>query len=402
MIISRYNWILFSILLFLTVHLRIFSLGEFEISLGILLFPIWLILTFRSSVTKFSRNSIYFYLVLVFLPFLNFLFVISYSFFFKSLFYYYFSITLIFIFWYKREIKISFLHVKDFLKIFQILLLLISSLQFYTVTISQTEMFFNLFGNLQMKEGVFEASNAWFRVKSVYLEPSYFAFVLISLFVSDVLLKYKITFLNFCLTSIMLYYTGSSFGLVTYCLLIFYWLAFVLNIQYLRYFIIFGSAIFISINFTNLLILTRLSEVITSELVFNNELSSGFMRLILPMYILLFIFSNGTFLGIPLGNLNLYLEVNKFYYSDILSIHNGLFAFFIYFGIIAILVFIILFYKFFKVSKLFQFFIIFFVLGLMNSGSIFYPLTYLFLLILPLTCIQLDKEKNNKYYNYLL
>ena len=40
--INKWIWISVSIVLFLTIHLRILSIGEFEISLGLILFPCWL------------------------------------------------------------------------------------------------------------------------------------------------------------------------------------------------------------------------------------------------------------------------------------------------------------------------------------------------------------------------
>lgn len=399
--INKWIWILVSIILFLTIHLRILSIGEFEISLGLLIFPIWIFLTFQNSLIKYNKLATIVYFFLLLLPFLNVFKIISYLDFFKSLFYYFISITILFLFWYKRQIKVSFIYMKTLIRFLQFILLIISTIQFYTVTLKHSNFLFNIYGSFQMKEGTFDATVAWYRVKGVYLEPSYFAFVLISLFVSDIFLNNKVTLVNFILTSLMLYYTSSSFGLIIYCVLLFYWFSFVLNNRLLKFLIIISSFIFISINYSNLLILTRMSEVISPDMVFNDELSSGFMRLILPIYILSFIFNNGYLLGVPIGNLNSILKVNNFYYSDVLQIHNGFFAFFIYFGIIAILLFIIMCYLFFKSNNTFKFFIIYFVLALMNSGSIFYPITYLFLLILPLTCLQIEKI-SDKYNNYLL
>jgi len=399
--INKWLWIFVSIVLFLTIHLRIISIGEFEISMGLILFPIWLFLTFKISLLKFNKFAIKVYLFLLLLPFLNVFKIISYVDFFKSLFYYFITITTIFIFWYKSKIKVSLTYMKTFIRVLQIILLIISTIQYYTVTLNQSNFLFNLYGSFQMKEGSFDAILAWYRVKGVYLEPSYFAFVLISLFISDIFLNNKVTLINYFLTSLMLYYTNSSFGLIIYCILLFYWFAFVLNNKIIKFSIIIPSFIFLLINFSNILILTRMSEVISPDMVFNNELSSGFMRLILPIYILSFIFNNGYLLGLPIGNLNSILKVKNFYYSDILQIHNGFFAFIIYFGIVAIFFIIIMCYLFFKTNKTSKFFIIYFVMALMNSGSIFYPITYLFLLILPITCLQIGKI-SDKYNNYLL
>ena len=399
--INKWVWIFVSIIFFLTINLRILSVGEFEISLGLLLFPIWIFLTFQNSFLKYNKIGTIIYFFLLILPFLNIFKIISFLDFFKSLFYYFISITTLFLFWYKRQIKVSYIYIKTFISFLQFILLIISTIQFYTVTLNHSNFLFNIYGSFQMKEGSFDASLAWYRVKGVYLEPSYFAFVLISLFVSDIFLNNKVTLFNFILTSLMLYYTDSSFGIIIYFILLFYWFSFVLNKRLLKYLIIIFGFIFISINYSNLLVLTRMSEVISPDMVFNDELSSGFMRLILPIYILSFIFTNGYLLGVPIGNLNLILKVKNFYYSDILQIHNGFFAFLIYFGIIAIFFFIILCYLFFKSNNTIKFFIIYFVLALMNSGSIFYPLTYLFLLILPLTCLQIEK-KSDKYNNNLL
>lgn len=399
--INKWIWIFVSIILFLTIHLRILSIGEFEISLGLLIFPFWIFLTFQNSLFKFNKLSIIVYFFLLLLPFLNVFIIISYFDFFKSLFYYFITISALFLFWFKRKIKVSFIYMNTFIRVLQFILFFISSIQFYTVTLKHSNILFNIYGSFQLKEGVFDAALAWYRVKGVYLEPSYFAFVLISLFVSDIFLNNKITFFNFTLTSLMLYFTSSSFGLIIYCVLLFYWVSFVINNRLLKFFIIISCFIFILFNYSNLLILTRMSEVISPDLVFNDELSSGFMRLILPIYILSFIFINGYFLGVPIGNLNSILKVNNFYYSEIIQIHNGFFAFFIYFGIISILLFIIMCYLFFKSNNTFKFFIIYFVFALMNSGSIFYPITYLFLLILPLTCLQIERI-SDKCNNHLL
>jgi hypothetical protein len=389
--LNKWTWICISIILFLTIHLRILNIGEFELSLGLLILPIWLFFTFNVSLKKFNKYGFIFYIIFLILPFLNIYTVISYLDFFKSFFYYFISISTIFLFWYKRQIKVDSIYMKSFIRLLQLFLLIISTIQFYTVTLNHSNLFFNIFGNFQMKEGTFDASLAWYRVKSVYLEPSYFSFVLISLFVSDIFLRNKITLFNFILTSIMLYYSGSSFGLIIYFVLLFYWYSFVLNNRLLKYSIIFFTIFFIAINYSFLLTLTRMSEVISPDMVFNDELSSGYMRLVLPIYILSFNFSNWYLFGVPIGNLNPILKYNNFYYSDISQIHNGFFAFFIYFGITALILFLIIIITYLKSNKTIKFFIIFAILALMNSGSIFYPITYLFVFILPLTCLQIEK-----------
>ena len=105
------------------------------------------------------------------------------------------------------------------------------------------------------------------------------------------------------------------------------------------------------------------------------------MRMVFPLIVITFIFKDLLLFGVPLGGVSVYLD-EYHNISNINDIHNGLFLLIINFGLIAVFSIVYLLKKYRNIDLKFQF-LVFFLLASMNSGAIYYPLSLLFLLIIP-------------------
>ena len=216
---KKWYFVTFTLLTF--IHFKAFSLFGIEFSLSLIIFPFWILYTFKNI--SFTKNQKLLYFILVTLPFVNLYFIKDYSSFFQTYTYYFISASVLYLLIYKGKLRLQRSKVIDFFKRFQKFLFVISSIQFVSIYFFNYDGFYNLFGNFQLSIGVnnIDSIVGNMRLKALYGEPSYFALVINSFFISIKFFDHKIKKTNFLLTVIMLFFTQSSFGFVLFLVVIF-------------------------------------------------------------------------------------------------------------------------------------------------------------------------------------
>ena len=373
---KKWYFVTFTLLTF--IHFKAFSLFGIEFSLSLIIFPFWILYTFKNI--SFTKNQKLLYFILVTLPFVNLYFIKDYSSFFQTYTYYFISASVLYLLIYKGKLRLQRSKVIDFFKRFQKFLFVISSIQFVSIYFFNNYGLYNLFGEFQLSIGVSDIDSIIgnMRLKALYGEPSYFALVINSFFISIKFFDHKIKKTNFLLTVIMLFFTQSSFGFVLFLVVIFMHF---LRLKRLKYYAIFAFIFFGFILKDEIFLALRLYEIFSNDFSLISGLSSGFMRIVFPLIVITFIFKDLLLFGVPLGGVPVYLD-GYHNISNINDIHNGLFLLIINFGLIAVFSIVYLLKKYRNNDLKFQL-LIFFLLASMNSGAIYYPLSLLFLLIIP-------------------
>ena len=373
---KKWYFVTFTLLTF--IHFKAFSLFGIEFSLSLIIFPFWILYTFKNI--SFTKNQKLLYFILVTLPFVNLYFIKDYSSFFQTYTYYFISASVLYLLIYKGKLRLQRSKVIDFFKRFQKFLFVISSIQFVSIYFFNNYGLYNLFGEFQLSIGVSDIDSIIgnMRLKALYGEPSYFALVINSFFISIKFFDHKIKKTNFLLTVIMLFFTQSSFGFVLFLVVIFMHF---LRLKRLKYYAIFAFIFFGFILKDEIFFALRLYEIFSNDFSLISGLSSGFMRIVFPLIVITFIFKDLLLFGVPLGGVPVYLD-GYHNISNINDIHNGLFLLIINFGLIAVFSIVYLLKKYRNNDLKFQL-LIFFLLASMNSGAIYYPLSLLFLLIIP-------------------
>ena len=373
---KKWYFVTFTLLTF--IHFKAFSLFGIEFSLSLIIFPFWILYTFKNI--SFTKNQKLLYFILVTLPFVNLYFIKDYSSFFQTYIYYFISASVLYLLIYKGKLRFQRSKVIDFFKRFQKFLFVISFIQFVSIYFFNNYGLYNLFGEFQLSIGVSDIDSIIgnMRLKALYGEPSYFALVINSFFISIKFFDHKIKKTNFLLTVIMLFFTQSSFGFVLFLVVIFMHF---LRLKRLKYYAIFAFIFFGFILKDEIFLALRLYEIFSNDFSLISGLSSGFMRIVFPLIVITFIFKDLLLFGVPLGGVPVYLD-GYHNISNINDIHNGLFLLIINFGLIAVFSIVYLLKKYRNNDLKFQL-LIFFLLASMNSGAIYYPLSLLFLLIIP-------------------
>ena len=373
---KKWYFVTFTLLTF--IHFKAFSLFGIEFSLSLIIFPFWILYTFKNI--SFTNNQKLLYFILVTLPFINLYFIKDYSSFFQTYIYYFISTSVLYIFIHNGKLRLQRSKVIDFFKRFQKFLFVISSIQFVSIYFFNNYGLYNLFGEFQLSIGVSDIDSIIgnMRLKALYGEPSYFALVINSFFISIKFFDHKIKKTNFLLTVIMLFFTQSSFGFVLFLVVIFMHF---LRLKRLKYYAIFAFIFFGFILKDEIFLALRLYEIFSNDFSLISGLSSGFMRIVFPLIVITFIFKDLLLFGVPLGGVPVYLD-GYHNISNINDIHNGLFLLIINFGLIAVFS-VIYFLKKYRNNDLKFQLLVFFLLASMNSGAIYYPLSLLFLLIIP-------------------
>ena len=363
------KWYFLTFILLTFIHFKAFSLFGIEFSLSLIIFPFWILYTFKNI--SFTKNQKLLYFILVTLPFVNLYFIKDYSSFFQTYTYYFISASVLYLLIYKGKLRLQRSKVIDFFKRFQKFLFVISSIQFVSIYFFNNYGLYNLFGEFQLSIGVSDIDSIIgnMRLKALYGEPSYFALVINSFFISIKFFDHKIKKTNFLLTVIMLFFTQSSFGFVLFLVVIFMHF---LRLKRLKYYAIFAFIFFGFILKDEIFFALRLYEIFSNDFSLISGLSSGFMRIVFPLIVITFIFKDLLLFGVPLGGVPVYLD-GYHNISNINDIHNGLFLLIINFGLIAVFS-VIYFLKKYRNNDLKFQLLVFFLLASMNSGAIYYPL----------------------------
>lgn len=368
-----YSWIFLTLLILITLHLKVFTLAKFQVSLGFLIIPLWTYKTYRIRTLKFTLLEKFLIFILIIVPFLpsN---IKNWSEFYNTygqyLITYYLVIRCI-----NKQLKIPILIADRAIKYFQIILVVCVIFQYVFVVILGKVAFFNLFQQNQLYYPLdFSLANG--RMKAFYLEPSYLGFVAINIFWARAYLKDNsssvsfrtfVTFNTFA-TLILLFFAKSSSGFISFGIIC---ILFVLNKIDLKAFLRFGILFFIGL----LIISFYWSEEIfgvlrLKELAGDSEKSlSGFMRISLPIQVLQKLWNDGYYFGLTFGQLDAYTFKMTNPYGES-GVSNSLFLILGYFGLINILPLIYIVNKYlFNANGVLKSFIILSILNLNNSGA---------------------------------
>ncbi len=255
-----------------------------------------------------------------------------------------------------------------------IFILIITSLQFFGSIFFNNTLFYNIFGDFQYKSmGNIESltSGIFPRTKAFYLEPSYLAFVTITLISINLLNKYRIKF-TLIIGCLIIFMSGSRGGFLGYFLLL-AWSIYSssinkkiqLRIGYniLLFFIIVFFAIF-----SPLLVLFSSESLST-------ENTSQYFRIFTGFQLSNYILSHFIF-GVPLGSI-------EDSFSNFLGIENTSYSFFFlnifYHGWVSFLLLLLLLLSTLqlKIENKYKFLLFIYLLLYFNmTGSLLAPDTY--------------------------
>lgn len=390
-VLKKYSWIALTFLILITLHLKVATVGgNFGIALGFLLIPFWFYITFEIYFLKFKIFEFALLLSLVLLPFLT-LSIGEKVEFFKTYGQYIISYFFV-VRAYKKKLLISKKTIVKTLLLFQIFLMLFVILQFFIVKVVGSTSFYNVFGDLQL---YYQRSEPGYeRMKAFYLEPSYLGFIVVNIYWAFNYLteKSKFKLASLLITIVTLILTKSAFAFISLFAIILFDMYHAISKKTIIYKIILSSFILLTIYLLldKLSILFRIEEFMTNP---DREITSGFMRIILPAQILYEMFMQGHYFGLTFGVLDSFVEDRMIIYGES-GISNSFILIIGYFGILGFLMCAFLIFSFFKTnSRILKSFIILIFLNLNNSGA-FVTSQYVFVSILiPILAIKLYENK---------
>lgn len=385
-------WSILTIVILTSLHLKVATIGGFDLSLAFVLIPVWVYYSYRISPFLFTRQELILVLLMFILPFIpgN---ISSWSEFIKT--YAQFAISyFLLIRTIYRPFRYNEKQIDDTLFCFQIILITTVALQYVLVDLLKQYQFYNLWGEFQLHYEL-RVIESKLRMKAFYLEPSYLGFVTINLFwIRQHLNKKQIVNSNVLLSILIIIFAKSAFAFISLFVLILYELYFEKNLKLLKKYktvIYAGIPLLLVLFSSQLFSLFRLNELSAEP----GQTTSGYMRLILPFLIVIkILITDKHFLGLSFGQLDLYLKQFSIggYHEG--AINNAFFSIIAYWGIIAIGIYIFVAYYFFKYdNKLVKSYIILTFLNLNNSGA-FVTTQYVFIaFLLPLLVLKINKSK---------
>jgi len=393
---SSRNWFFLTFIILITLHLKVFSIENFDVSLAFLLIPFWTYKTFNIKTAIFFKKEMILIFVILIIPFISVIYVNNWVEFSKTFFQFVISYFLVARILFK-PLKINFEIFKKTIFKFQLFLLTVVVIQYVMVVILGQQNFYNLFGDQQLYYQL-PVSLSNFRMKAFYLEPSYLGFIIINLYWIRFHLKPQNLFgSNFFITIILLFFCKSAFAYAAFGLIFLYEFYTNKNFHFGR--ILKGLSLFIIIilaflSFNKLYSFLRLNEISGNS----GEITSGYMRAVLPVEILnQMILIDGYIFGLPFGRLEEYIEQFMTGSYSEGSINNAFFSLIGYWGILAIIFYLFLVFYFFKSkNKLVKSFILLLLINLNNSGA-FVTIQFVFIaFLLPLAAIQITKNNIQK------
>lgn len=395
----RFFWGFLTVIILITLHLKVFALPlsfNFDISLAFLLIPFWVFFTFKIQMFSFKKVELILFLVFL-IPFVTST-INNWGEFFKT--YGQFVISYYLVFRIIRKLpRVDILTVRRTLFTFQILLVLVTLVQFILVQILEFDAR-NIFGDLQLYYQQEEMRSGIQRMKAFYLEPSYLGFVALNIFWGRYYLSQSknIFELNFIFTLIILVLAKSAFAFLGLsCIVLFELykkikrLPIVIGLGFLLMMPLFGY--FFA---TDLLNIFRLQELNPNS----SNLSSGLFRVVLPLNALYQMFQEGYIFGLTFGQFDQYIvKYMTFQEHSEKSISNSFLLLVGYFGVLAIFLYGVIFFIFIKSkNSIIQSFILLSFINLNNSGA-FVTIQYVFVAILiPILIISIY-ERNINYYS---
>lgn len=393
-----WKWMFLTVIIIITLHLRVFKAGGFGVSLGFLLIPIWCFFTFENNFGILKKSEGRYYFFILFLPFIN-LNVLELGEFLKTYFQFVLSYVLV-VRMYQKMVKVDYYIIDKTLKYSQIIIMVAVVIQFLLVIILGRTDLYNFFGDHQLyyQLNVLIVKG---RMKGFYLEPSYLGFVVLNIFWVRKYLNIEnnksLITPNLIYSIVSLTFAASAFAYLGLFTVILFEQIFVKKVKNVSAYIL-TSILFISIiayKFDFILSLVRFDEFSISP---DKKITSAFMRVVLPITIMSkILFTDGAIFGIGFGELDSYAESFFTKYGET-SINNSFFLLIGYFGFIAIGLYCYLGVKFFRIkSSVVKSFILLSLINLNNSGA-FMTMQYVFIAML-LPFLVLNKEYNDKIIN---
>ena len=395
----RFLWGCITVVIFITLHLRVFALpitSNFDVSLAFLLIPSWVFWTFKIRFLSFNRYELLLLLIFFILPFMTNT-INDWREFFKTYGQYVISYYLVFRV-IRKVPRIEALTVRTTISTFQILLLSVTIIQFIFVNILDFDAR-NIFGDLQLYYQQEEIRSGIQRMKAFYLEPSYLGFVALNIFWGRHYLNQNknIFGLNFIFTIIILVLANSALGFLGL-------FAIILFEMYKKIKTtppVFGLGLFLMISLSGYFFAADLTNIFRlQELDPNSDVvSSGLFRIVLPVKALYQMFQDGYIFGLTFGQFDQYIrDMMSFEGHSEGSINNSFLLLIGYFGILAIFLYVVVFFIFIKSkNSILQSFILLSFINLNNSGA-FVTTQYVFVAILmPILIISIYERNINHY-----
>lgn len=393
---NSFAWKFFTVVIFLTLHLKIFSVSNFGVSLSFIFLPLWVYFTFSLNTLIYNKYEFPLFVTILLIPFIS-LSISNYSEFLKT--YIQFIISyLIVTRTYQKRILFDKKTIDKTLKIIQIILLITTVLQFFLVIVIGNTNFYNIFGEHQLyyQLNILIAKG---RMKAFYLEPSFLGFVVLNVFwCRKYLNNYKnIINYNLLLSSITILLSGSAFAYYGITAIILYDKFFNTNnkINPKTILELFFVVIVVVFNMDNIYEIFRLEEFQISP---DEKITSSYMRVLLPFEVVKsIIFEEGFYLGIPFGTLEFYVEDIFGDYGES-NINNSFFLIIGYFGFIGVFLILVLLIKgIIMKNGIVKSFIILTIINLNNSGA-FVTTQYIMVAFL-LPFLVINNYENKIIYN---
>lgn len=363
-----------------------------------LLLPLWMLFCVEIG-KKYKLESIVWLAFFVIYPLVNFYTFSSLPEFLKTYLQFLLCVFAFFILYNSRPV-IQREELLSAIRITQFILLSFLVVQYIMVVKFHQDWLYNPWGAFSWLYPLRRDEYNFFRMKGFFLEPSYVAFVMFSLFVSRYIMEGRIKRTNVALSLTSLLFINSSFGFLAFFVIIPLILFFKVKGRSRIYFL--GAAV---------IILLLLSPALINGFVTATKLNSlgaesytsAYTRWIFPINLVIYIFSNGYVSGYGMGQLdpiiaNFDLIIIN---SGEAGVSNSLASLLIYFGFASVLLIAYLLFKFVRGDNYKKVFIVFLLVSLSNTGA-FNTIEFCFMsMILPFTALRLKEYVAECNYSLL-
>jgi len=376
------------VIILLTLHLKVLSFGGFDVALTWVLIPLFLLTSVNAPKFKIRRYHFFLLLLVVFLPFMS-LKIKDWGEFFKTYMQFavsYFMVAYVLF----KDVKINIKSFDKTLRMFQVISVVLVVYQYVVAVILGKLHLYNIFQDLQL----YYPATAYAlegRMKSVYLEPSYLGFVVVCIFWCRYNINGSIKIgSNIILTIILLLFSKSAFGILGFiAFLVFEYFNKEVKFKYIKWIlgVIVGLLLFIFFS-KDIIIALRLNEFNVEP---TDQLTSGYMRVILPVITIYNLFMDGYYLGLPFGDLDYYV-FNVFNEFGEASMSNSFFLIIAYWGLLGIAAYILVLYIFVK-NKKYRSFILLVFLSLNSSGAFVTHQFAFVTFVLPIIVFKLNESR---------
>lgn len=379
-------------------HFTLVRFGGYDLTVLLVLLPVWM-LNCVELPKRFSLNSLLWYGFFLLYPLINFYTFHSVAEFLKTYLQFVLCITFFLLLYNSRPIINRDVLLKAIVSLQYILTIFLVT-QYIVVIFLHQDWFYNPWGMFSWKYPLPREEYNFYRMKGFFLEPSYVAFVVFTLLTCRYLLERRLSWKNLLLACIALIMINSSFGILSFVVIVTMMTVLRFKGKQRIIFIITASVLLLVLApffLENFFRLTKLDNLNAESY------NSAYTRWIFPMNMVIHIFSSGFYTGFGMGQLD--PIINDFdliiIQSEESGISNSLALILIYFGFSAILILGYLFYRFFKGPDAAKVLIVYLLICLANTGA-FNTIEFFFTaFMLPYICFKLGSHEV-KYNNGVL